>query len=120
MPSYRKELIYEIRRFPRVHCLEVAIVEYWEYIRASYHEEDHFLVFCRTINQAKSLAAKLDVAPYHLECKDMSSVNKFISGEQKILPTTVKLGCGFHYAHIRDVIHLDIAYSIVDQLQEDS
>lgn len=32
----------------------------------------------------------------------------------------MKLGCGFHYDHIRDVIHMDIAYSIVDQLQEDS
>ena len=120
MPSNRKELVYEIRRLPREQRLQEAIVEYWQRIHSSYREEDRCLVFCRTIAQCKSLATLLGVDPYHRDCQDDSAVQKFKQGTQKILPTTVKLGCGFHYSHIRDVIHMDIAYSMVDQLQEDS
>jgi hypothetical protein len=120
MPSYRKELIYEIRRFPYSHSLEGAIIQHWNEVLTSYREEDRCLVFCKTVGQAKNLAASLGVSPFHRECPDDSAVRKFISGQQKILPTTIKLGCGYHYANIRDVLHMDIAYSIVDQLQEDS
>jgi hypothetical protein len=120
MPSNRKELIYEIKRVPRGASLSSAVAEYWKQVCPSYREQDRCLVFCRTINQAKVIAELLGVDPHHRECKDNSAVSRFLAGDQKILPTTIKLGCGFHYAHIRDVIHADIAYSIVDQLQEDS
>jgi hypothetical protein len=80
MPSYRKELIYEIRRFPPFHSLERAIIQHWNDVRTSYREVDRCLVFCRTIAQAKSLAASLGVDPYHRECEDSSAVHKFISG----------------------------------------
>ena len=96
------------------------IVEYWRSIETTYGTSDRCLVFCRTIDDAKKFAELLDVLPFHSECLDDDPVEKFRAGEQKILPTTIRLGCGFHYEHIRHVIHLDLAYSIIDQYQEDS
>jgi hypothetical protein len=120
MPSNRKELIYQIKSVPRGRSVAAAVVEYWNEVSTSYRQEDRCLVFCRTIDQAKSIASLLGVEPFHRECPDESPVSRFLSGEQRILPTTVKLGCGFHYPHIRDVLHADISYSVVDQVQEDS
>jgi hypothetical protein len=66
------------------------------------------------------MANVLEVLPFHSECLDDGPVEKFRAGEQIILPTTIRLGCGFHYQNIRHVLHLDLAYSIIDQYQEDS
>jgi len=36
------------------------------------------------------------------------------------MSATSSLGCGFDYPHIRDVVHCDLAHSVIDQYQEDS
>src|SRR6266511_279247 len=37
-----------------------------------------------------------------------------------LMSATSSLGCGFDYPHIRDVVHCDLAHSVIDQYQEDS
>jgi len=120
MPSNRKELIYEVQRVPQERDLKRAVIAHWEEVSPSYGDQDQCLVFCRTLDNAKSLGLALNVPPYHRECPDDSPVRKFLAGENKILPTTLKLGCGFHYSHIQDILHMDLTYSVVDQYQEDS
>jgi len=120
MPSNRKEFIYEVRRVPLASSLTNAIVNYWQEVSKSYKDQDRCLVFCRTLNDARSLGNALGVPCYHRECLDTTPVDKWRAGENKILPTTLKLGCGFHYQHVRDVIHMEISYSMMDQYQEDS
>ena len=120
MPSNRKELAYDVMEVPKGESLSEAVIRHWEEVSQTYTDDDRCLVFCRTVKDAKQLGHLLDVLPYHRECEDDTPVQDFIHGQQKILPTTQKLGCGFHYNHIRDVLHLDLAYSVVDQYQEDS
>jgi len=120
MPSNRKELVYSVREVPKGQPLRNAVSAYWDSVETSYRPEDRCLVFCRTVDEAKQLGELLGVHAYHRECEDDEPVQQLLTGTQKILPTTLKLGCGFHYPHIRDVIHLDLAYSITDQYQEDS
>jgi hypothetical protein len=120
MPSNRKEFIYKVIRVPSNESLSQAIVQYWENISKTYQEHDRCLVFCRTLNDAKQLRQLLGVPCYHRECTDTFPIYQWQEGTHKILPTTLKLGCGFHYDHVRDVIHMNIGYSMVDQYQEDS
>lgn len=51
--------------------------------------------------------------PYHGECEDDKPIQAFIYRQQKILPTTQKLGCSFHYNHIYNILHLDLVYSMI-------
>ena len=120
MPSNRKELIYEIKRVPKGESLVNQVAAYWNAIRNGYSDGDRCIVFCRTMESAKELGNRLNVLSYHRDCPDSTPIHEFVEGKQKILPTTLKLGCGFHYPSVRDVIHLDLAYSMIDQYQEDS
>ena len=119
-PSNRKELVYGVRHVPQDVDMLEHIVQYWNHIEPKYKPLDRCLLFCRTISDAKKIATHLNVLPFHSECEDDAPVEKFRTGEQKILPTTIRLGCGFHYEQIRHVFHYDLAYSIIDQYQEDS
>jgi hypothetical protein len=119
-PSNRKELVYEVRKVPKEVEIRDHVVDFWKSIHPTYGPSDRCVVFCRTIDESKKLAELLNCLPFHSECVDEEPVQKFREGEQKILPTTIRLGCGFHYENIRHVIHMDLAYSIIDQYQEDS
>ena len=99
-PSNRKELVYEVRNVPKDVEMRNHIVEYWQSIKPTYGPLDRCLLFCRTIDEAKKIADLLDVLPFHSECLDDDPVERFRAGEQNILPTTIRLGCGFHYEHI--------------------
>ena len=117
-PSNRKELAYEIRVVPKHLSLTLQVVDYWTSVSLTYMPKDRCLIYCRSINQAKKLGEVLGVLPFHSECDSDEPIKNFRGGTQKILPTTVRLGCGFHYAHIRDVIHCDLPYSVIDHYQE--
>ena len=119
-PSNRKELVYEVRKFPKNVDLREQVVDYWNKILPTYSAQDRCLIFCRSIDDTKKLGSLLGVHPFHSECEDDIPVQSFRGGQQQVLPTTIRLGCGFHYAQIRDVIHCDLGYSIIDQYQEDS
>ena len=120
MPLNRKELIYEVQHVPQKRDLKQAVIAHWKEVSQTYGNKDQCLVFCRMLDDAKSLGLALDIHPYYRECLDDSPDRQFLARENKILPTTIKLGCGFHYLHICDVLHMDLAYSVVDQYQEDS
>ena len=120
MPSNRKELIYDIKRVPKGGSLVDQVAAYWNAVSKEYSDGDRCIVFCRTMESAKELGHRLNVLSYHRDCPDLTPIHEFMEGKQKILPTTLKLGCGFHYPSVRDVIHLDLAYSMIDQYQEDS
>lgn len=119
-PSNRKELVYQVQSVPQDVDLPNHILNFWNSIKPTYGPLDRCLLFCRTKDEAKVFGDLLNVLPFHSECEDDSAVERFRAGEQKILPTTVRLGCGFHYEHIRHVLHADLAYSVIDQYQEDS
>ncbi|KAF9521947.1 hypothetical protein CPB83DRAFT_840860 [Crepidotus variabilis] len=120
MPSNRKELAYGVRRIPKGTSVRDAVVAYWKEVQPTYSPQDRCIVFCQTVQDSETIAKMLQVTPYNSDSENDEPVRKFVRGDQVILPATMKLGCGFHYPHVRDVIHLDLAYSIVDQLQEDS
>jgi len=107
--------------------MDSAIVAYVKHALSSYRSEDRAIAFCRTKHQAHALAKLFNVSLYHavhqdeeLLEKNRETKQKWLSGENKVMVSTSLLGCGMDYPHIRDVIHRDPSFSMLDQYQEDS
>lgn len=128
MPSNRKELMYDVMRVDtsKQDLITSAKDYVLERVR-SYSPEDRAIVFCRTVAKAKDMAASLGVEPYCAQNRDEQTEDPnveimkcWLAGKHCVMVSTSILGCGLDYPSIRDVVHLDIAYSIMDQYQEDS
>ncbi len=48
------------------------------------------------------------------------AMERWRSGAQRVMVSTSLLGCGLDYASVRHVIHCGIAYSMIDQHQQES
>jgi superfamily II DNA helicase RecQ len=55
-----------------------------------------------------------------IQQKNKEAMVRWIAGKPKIMTSTSILGCGIDYHNIRDVIHRDPSFSMLDQYQEDS
>ena len=126
-PSSRKELKYQVVKVKSDNVMDSAIVDHLHRAMSSYQPEDRAIVFCRSKENVKSLAALFETHPYcapgddeNLSKKNMEAMVKWISGDPKIMTSTNILGCGIDYSHIRDVVHRDPSFSMLDQYQEDS
>lgn len=126
-PSFRKELKYQVIKVKSDSEMDSSIVAYLNKCIATYKENDRAIVFCRSKRHVTTLATLFKTHPYyaagedddHLQ-KNKEAMIKWVSGENPIMTSTSILGCGIDYAHIRDVVHRDPAYTMLDQYQEDS
>ncbi|KAF8153455.1 hypothetical protein B0H34DRAFT_800655 [Crassisporium funariophilum] len=124
MPSNRKEFKYSVIKLaqgsetPAEHA-----IEYISGILESYGPEDRGMVFCRSINAANLLATKLGTSACHSKknpAEMEATIEQWRHGSIQFLVSTSLLGCGFDYPSVRDVIHVGLAHSVLDQYQEDS
>lgn len=118
MPSNRKELAYEIRVHKKSELLN-EIVKFVNSVLKYYGKKDRALIFCRSVDDAQTLAFRLEVQAYY-SGQNLDVLKAFVAGKQRVLPTTSALGVGFHYDSIRHVLHYKLGYSILDHYQEDS
>ena len=125
--SSRKELKYQVVRVELDTDMDAAIVQHVHEAILTYRPEDRALVFCRSRNHVEVLSGLFKIHPYYapgdnvtiLE-KNKETMVKWITGESRVMASTSILGCGFDYSHIRDVVHRDPSFSMLDQYQEDS
>jgi len=73
------------------------------------------------------MALSLGVKPYYAQNREeqkeglnIDIMKAWLAGKQRVMVSTSVLGYGLDYPSIRGVVHLDMAYSIMDQYQEDS
>ena len=125
--SARKELKYIVERIPSDVQINSAISTYLQRSISSYGPQDRAIAFCRSKQQVTDLADLFKVEPYYAVYEDDEAIEKnrmtkekWLSGENKIMVSTSILGCGMDYPHIRDVIHRDPSFTMLDQYQEDS
>jgi superfamily II DNA helicase RecQ len=125
--SSRKELKYQVVTVKSDKDMDAAIVQDVHKAILSYRPEDRAIVFCRSRSDVSTLAGLFKTHPYYapgdnetLLEKNKEAMVKWISGDSKVMTSTSILGCGIDYAHIRDVVHWDPSYSMLDHYQEDS
>lgn len=126
-PSTRKELKYQVKRVQSEQEMDISIVTHLRQAISTYQKDDRAIVFCRSRAQATTLADLFEIHPYlapgddeNLLERNTLTMIKWISGENQVMASTSILGCGFDYAHIRDVVHRDPSFTMLDQYQEDS
>lgn len=120
-PSHRRELLYEIKRVASRHLIP-TIVEHLSKSVSEYSAEDRAMVFCRSHEDTRRVAEALGVPTYTSKTAptNADTMKAWIGGHQKVMVSTSVLGCGLDYPSIRDVIHVDVAYSMLDQYQQES
>ena len=116
-----------MKRVQSDHEMDASIVEHLHQVISTYQKDDHAIVFCRSKDQVIALANLFKIHPYFAPGNDDEQVRrnkeamvKWISGDNAIMTSTSILGCGLDYGHIRDVVHRDPSFSMLDQYQEDS
>ena len=119
-PSNRSELCYSV-----VHVqgdVKKQILEDIPEYTKDYGPEDRLMVFCRSRGEVESLSHSLSIPPYTSATPDENEATmaKWRSGVNKIMVSTSLLGCGLDYASIRHVLHCNIAYTMLDQHQQES
>ncbi|KAF8953005.1 hypothetical protein BDZ97DRAFT_1930113 [Flammula alnicola] len=120
-PSTCRELCYEVRRVPKKQTVQ-AIVKDLSVRVAGYSEKDRAMVFCRSHNASEMLAVEFKVKPYTSATVDTNpaTMEAWLEGRSKVMVSTSILGCGLDYPNVRDVIHVDVAYTMIDQYQQES
>lgn len=120
-PSHRRELRYEIKRVPLQHLYSTIVKDLSENVY-KYSSEDRAMVFCRSQNAAEKLAQYFGVPAYtsQTESTNAETMKAWLGGIQKVMVSTSILGCGLDYSSVRDVIHVDVAHSMLDQHQQES
>jgi hypothetical protein len=107
--------------------MDASIVDHLNKSISAYQKKDRAIVFCRSKDQVIALANLFEIHPYFapgrdedLFRKNKEAMVKWIAGDNTVMTSTSILGCGMDYAHIRDVVHRDPSYSMLDHYQEDS
>ena len=121
-PSVRPELRPSIKRVPQGDMVSAIAVDVQQSV-ASYGPNDRAMIFCRTKNDAEKMARALNLPVCHSgiakEDNDQA-VSNWKMGRNKVMVSTSLLGSGLDYPAVRDVIHLDVAHTMLDQHQEES
>jgi hypothetical protein len=126
-PSTRKELKYQVVKIQNDLDMDTSIVKFLDNALTTYQKDDRAIVFCRSKAHVTALAKLFKSHPYCAPGDDQKmleenrqSMIKWISGENPVMTSTSILGCGIDYSHIRDVVHRDPSFTMLDQYQEDS
>jgi hypothetical protein len=119
-PSNRLELGYEIQRVSG--DLIDKIAHDIPGLLSQYKKDDRLMVFCRTHNDVDRLSGLLKVPPFtsHTAESNTETMKKWTQGDKKVMVSTSILGCGLDYPSVRHVVHCGIAYSMIDQHQQES
>jgi len=122
MSSNRKELVYGVITVPKGIPLAVRIREYIQGKLAQYERVDRAIIFCRTTAAADEMAGLLNVDAFHSRSTvtNPPTMHAWRTGANRVMVSTSILGCGLDYPSIRDVLHMDLAHSMLDMYQEDS
>ncbi|KAF8872171.1 hypothetical protein CPB84DRAFT_1753691 [Gymnopilus junonius] len=121
-PSVRRELCYEIKRVGRSEMFD-AIAQHASRLVAGYSSTQRCIIFCRTQSIACQIATTLHLDAYTADVDpDIRAkiMEAWISGRNKVMVSTSILGCGLDIKGIRNVIHVDVAYNMLDQHQQES
>lgn len=122
MSSNRKEMVYGVITVPKGMSLPARVSQYLEAKLRDYDSPDRAIIFCRTTAAADDMAAQLGVKSFHSKSIDTNptTMQAWRTGTNLVMVSTSILGCGLDYSSIRDVLHVDVAHSILDMYQEDS
>lgn len=120
MPSARPNLQYSVC-VTTEKTIRFDIHTYLAKRTRLYAEKDRAIVFCRTIDDADLLAKRLKVIAFHSRNANTNEkvYGEWLSGQNCVMVSTSILGCGLDYPSIRDVIHYELGYTILDQYQEE-
>jgi len=118
--SNRLELGYEIR--PVVGDLVGKIAMDIPNILSTYKKDDRLMVFCRSRQEVERLAECVGVPAFTSDTAEINpqTMDRWTKGDQKVMVSTSILGCGLDYPSVRHVLHCGIAYSMIDQHQQES
>jgi superfamily II DNA helicase RecQ len=126
-PSSRKELKYQVVQIKSESDMDTAIINHLNHAVSTYRPEDRAIVFCRSKNHVTALADLFKTHPYYspgdneyLLQKNKEAMVRWIAGDCRVMTSTSILGCGIDYPNIRDVVHRDPSFTMLDQYQEDS
>lgn len=119
-PSNRPELAYSV-----IHVtgdMLKRLVEDVVMYTKNYTPNDRLMVFCRTKEDVTALSSALHVPGFTSQTTETNdeTLRKWRSGENTVIITTSILGCGLDYPSVRHVLHWGIAYSMIDQHQQES
>ncbi|KJA29081.1 hypothetical protein HYPSUDRAFT_113902, partial [Hypholoma sublateritium FD-334 SS-4] len=84
--------------------------------------EDRLMVFCRSHGNVEEMTNTLGFAGFTACNVDTNAdtMHDWRSGGQQVMVSMSILGCGLDYPHVRHVIHNNIAYTMIDQHQQES
>lgn len=89
---------------------------------AGYGEDEKALVYCRTRETADAVAALLGCKAFHKGFTNEELVERLTKfrndPREKVLVATSVLGVGFDLAHVRNVYHIGLAWSLIAWMQE--
>lgn len=123
-PSNRPEIKYNLVLVGKSKDQVEEAVQYLQHRLAGYGERDRALVFCRSKAVCTRVAGKLGVPAYYSTLPEDDRrriLADWVGGTSgRVLVNTPCLGTGFHYPSVRDVVHIEGAYTMVDQYQQDS
>lgn len=91
-------------------------------LTSTYSHEDRAMIFCRSHDAVKKLAEALGLPAYTSRTAETNvhTMKVWLDGRENVMVCTSILGCGLDYPSVRDVIHLDVAHSMLDQHQQES
>lgn len=125
MPSWRPNIEYIVSLHPKDEYVQAAVSYIKDRVRHKYRTADRAMIFCRSTQQADAVALMIDpnLTAYHSgvpieqrgDCFD-----KWEDGRTPMIVCTTLLGPGIDISGVRDVIHIDVPYSVVDCYQDDN
>lgn len=119
--SVRSELRQEIRRV-KEKDMEATVANDASKRVESYSSKERLIIFCRTYAVSLRISSRLKLTPYSAQSPETNDavMKDWLDGKNKIMVCTSVLGCGLDYSRVRDVIHVDVAYTMIDQYQQES
>lgn len=119
-PSNRPELAYSVKHVSG-DIADQILKDVPAYLN-DYSPADRLMIFCRSHSEVEQLSSALGVTGITSRSAETNdeAMQKWRSGTQKVMVSTSLLGCGLDYASVRHVIHCGIAYSMIDQHQQES
>ena len=117
----RKNVEYRVEEYEARQETE-TIQELVQRKQEEYPQPGQIIIYCETINKAKSLAKALDCPVYHREAGTDKEKKKILqdltAGKKRVFTATNALGLGIDAPTIRVVIHVGIRQKLRDYAQE--
>ncbi|KAJ7120621.1 hypothetical protein C8R43DRAFT_1136784 [Mycena crocata] len=121
MPTQRPNIAYAVKLHSEATYKKKA-VNYITQRLEYYKPDDRAVVYCRTKGVATEIANLLGTKPYTSNTPVAEREALFAAwmhGDARILVGTTIISCGINRPGVRDVVHVDVGHSLIDQFQED-